>query len=139
MSSFAAESNRSEAPCLDIDSLTRRCLGRVDLAYRVLQKFHTSVGNDMALLEQAIAARNLKEVARVAHRVKGASLSVSACNLAEHSHRLECRALNLPTSTEQRSNESLEALDVLWTVLRSEYENVTEMATAKTEGFCSNE
>ena len=139
MSSIVAQTNEATARCLDMDSLTKRCLGRVDLAYRVLTKFHSSVGNDLALLEQAIASQNLNEVARVAHRVKGASLSVSACNLAEYSHRLECRALSQPSGAEQRMNESIESLDVLWSELRSEFENVSELTIAKTEGLSGNE
>jgi HPt (histidine-containing phosphotransfer) domain-containing protein len=139
MSSFVAETNNSTVRRLDLDSLTKRCLGRVDLAYRVLEKFNSSVGNDMALLEQAIVARNLTEVARVAHRVKGASLSVSACSLAEHSHRLECRALNLPSDAEQRLSDGLESLDVLWSELRTEFFNVAELATSKSGSFDTNE
>ena len=139
MSSVVARTNEPAARCIDMDSLTKRCLGRVDLAYRVLKKFHSSVGNDLALLEQAIAAQNLSEVARVAHRVRGASLTVSACNLAEYSHRLECRALSQGPSAEQRINEKLDSLDVLWWELRSEFENVSELTIATTEGVSGNE
>ena len=140
MSSFVAISDKSTSRCLDMESLQRRCLGRVDLANRVLEKFRVTVEDDMALLEQALSARNLQEVARVAHRVKGSSLSVSACNLAEFSHRLECQALTAATTAVPQCAEnhaaldSLHTLEALWCELHSEYLSVSKLTAPIAEG-----
>lgn len=65
-------------PVLDRDELFRRCTGKLDLVERVLDRFCSRFELDLAELEQAVFAEDLETVARVAHRIKGASASIAA-------------------------------------------------------------
>lgn len=81
-------SNKSDAP-LDFDELSTRCLGRVELVERVLGRFQESLGSELAELESAVRGADNESVARVAHRLKGTSVTVSAHDLQACAARLE--------------------------------------------------
>lgn len=74
---------------INVEDLLTRCLGRLDLAERILQKFLDALDVDVRQLEAAVQAGNADEVAHLAHRIKGASLAVSAGQLTACARHLE--------------------------------------------------
>lgn len=74
---------------LDWDALRHRCLGRDDLLNKALARFQVNFERDLKELEHVAAARNYPEVARIAHRIKGALLTISANGLASSMAELE--------------------------------------------------
>jgi HPt (histidine-containing phosphotransfer) domain-containing protein len=134
MSSTLARLNGLAPRSLDFESLNSRCFGRVDLVRRVLEVFHSTVDSDIALLEQAITAREWREAAKVAHRVKGSSLSVSASQLAEFSQQLERCAMNVAGGQTPQEADDLFVLESLLAELRVEYESVGEAIHTITRG-----
>ena len=82
----------SESTPVDLDDLLVRCLGRIDLAERILKKFETVLEADLQQLESAVHARDTEEIAHLAHRIKGASLAVSARPITECAKCLEVAA-----------------------------------------------
>jgi HPt (histidine-containing phosphotransfer) domain-containing protein len=73
----------------NLDELTARCLGRIDLVDRVLVQFQESLDQDLEQLDQAMANEDVAGIARVAHRVKGTSLTVAAHRLKDCAEELE--------------------------------------------------
>jgi two-component system sensor histidine kinase EvgS len=85
-------SSEPENRPLDFDELTDRCLGRLDLVDRVLERFHDSVDDELAHLEEALLRANADEIASHAHRIKGTSKTLAAHRLQECAERLEASA-----------------------------------------------
>ena len=85
--------NRSvdEKP-IDFDALADRCMGRLDLVARVLARFQEAAEKEMRDLQDALERSDRDEVAKIAHRVAGSSLTASANPLAECSRRIEREA-----------------------------------------------
>lgn len=71
------------------DELLERCLGKRELALRVLDRFKTQLAQDLESLQAALQDRDLYRMARVAHRIKGAAANVSAHALHQQSAALE--------------------------------------------------
>jgi HPt (histidine-containing phosphotransfer) domain-containing protein len=69
--------------------LLGRCLGKPELAMRVLQKFERQLADDLAGLEQAMAAHDLATAGSLAHRIKGAAANVAAHGIYEQAGLLE--------------------------------------------------
>ena len=69
--------------------LTEVTLGDAHLERQVLEQFRQSSREDSRSLRQAFEARDLTEVVRQAHRIKGASRSIGAIDLATSSEQLE--------------------------------------------------
>lgn len=74
---------------VDVNDLLGRCLGRLDLAERILQKFQCALEKDVRELEEAVRTTNTAEIAQLAHRIKGASLAVSAYKLIDCAQSIE--------------------------------------------------
>jgi Amt family ammonium transporter len=74
---------------LDPWELLGRCLGKPELAMRVLQKFEVQLGGDLAKLEAALEQRDHQQAGSLAHRIKGAAANVAAHGLCEQSGLLE--------------------------------------------------
>ena len=85
-------------PVLDQADLLKRCNGNAAFALKLLAKFRTCTGSDVREMEQAFNEGNGQGLASVAHRMKGASLSVSASALAKVAAGIEAAAQsgNLP-------------------------------------------
>lgn len=124
----------SPALALDFDALKERCLGRVDLALRVLEKFISQSDSDIARLENAIAARDCAEAARLAHLVRGSSLSVSADQLAECLYEVEQCAGDVAKGDTAQATNGWPALDSLITEVRMSYWRVGEAVHATIKG-----
>lgn len=91
---------------LDLDALVERCMGNIDFVQRILAKFQQRFPEDLAELERVLEIEDSGEVARVAHRIKGASATVSADGLqhaAAEIERLgrEGRTADVPAGIEQ--------------------------------------
>lgn len=74
------------------DDLLARCVGREDLVRRVLTAYLTQLNGDLGQLQKDIESQGFDEVAKVAHRLKGASANVSATEIQRQAERLELGA-----------------------------------------------
>ena len=74
---------------LRVDELLARCMGNINFATRVLAKFQDRLEEDLLELDKAILAHDAEAVARIAHRIKGASANVAAAQLHECSAEIE--------------------------------------------------
>ncbi len=96
---------------LDRDELLARCLGNLEFAMRVLDQFRSRLAQDLSDLDQALQDRNWDLLARLAHRINGASASVSAGQLRlqaaalEHAARAR-RVADLPAGVERLHGEA---------------------------------
>ena len=68
---------------LTFPSLLHRCMGKQDLARRVIVKFIVQAGNDANEIQTAIREQNASQLRLVAHRLKGSAANVSAEALRE--------------------------------------------------------
>jgi HPt (histidine-containing phosphotransfer) domain-containing protein len=91
MDSVHAHIPQANSP-VDVSELLARCLGRIDLVERILWRFHQTLEADLAQIEVAAEMLRADEVARIAHRIKGASLAVSAPVLTSCAQDLEAVA-----------------------------------------------
>ncbi len=66
---------------LNQEELLSRCLGNVDLAERLLNRFQTEFARGLEELEQLVEAKDSETVCRVSHRLKGAAANISAADL----------------------------------------------------------
>ncbi len=69
--------------------LRNRCMGNADLMRRVLKKFQRRFSEELAELNEALELGDTPRLARLAHRVKGTSASVSARRLQQTAAELE--------------------------------------------------
>ncbi|HUY33629.1 MAG TPA: response regulator [Pirellulales bacterium] len=74
---------------LDWDALVERFTGDLDFVQMLLDKFERQTELDLEQLERAIATRDAKQTALVAHRLKGAAANLSAEALREAAANLE--------------------------------------------------
>ncbi|QDU77468.1 Hpt domain protein [Bremerella volcania] len=82
----------AEEQSINWETLKSRCIGRLDLVEKALNRFQDSLADDLESLEEAVEKLNSQEVARIAHRIKGTSLTVSADRLAGYAMHLERQA-----------------------------------------------
>jgi HPt (histidine-containing phosphotransfer) domain-containing protein len=74
---------------LDLEGLRNRCMGNLDLVQRVLKMFCQRIPEEMGTMEKALELKDTEQIARVAHRVKGSSASVSADGVARAAAEIE--------------------------------------------------
>ena len=74
---------------VDTNDLLARCLGRMDIVERILSRFQGVLDDDLDQLERALRSSNTEEIVQIAHRIKGASLAVSAYDLSDCASRIE--------------------------------------------------
>jgi len=74
---------------LNTEELLGRCLGKVELAQRVLDRFQKQLADDIPRLAHAVEKCEGAVIATVAHRIKGAAANVSAYGLRERAAALE--------------------------------------------------
>jgi Amt family ammonium transporter len=106
---------------LDGEELLARCMGNWDFAMRVVSKFRSRLEQDLIDMDQALQAQDCDLLARLAHRIKGASASVSAVQLRQRAAELEHaararRSADVSTGVERlrhESNRFLHELSVL--------------------------
>ena len=74
---------------IDFPSLLQRCMGKPELAQRLVQKFLVQAGADLQELETAIRENDATRLRLVAHRIKGSAANVSAEAIRDCASRLE--------------------------------------------------
>ena len=84
---LAAEPHASDV--LNLQELQDRCMGNIELMQRVLGKFQQRIPEELAELEKALELRDMAQIARVAHRVKGSSANVSARGIEQAAVEIE--------------------------------------------------
>ena len=67
----------------DFETVLERCLGKEELAERVLKKFSTQLEDDNGVLLNAVEENNAEEIRHVAHRLKGASSNLGIMGIYE--------------------------------------------------------
>jgi HPt (histidine-containing phosphotransfer) domain-containing protein len=87
---------------LNLEELLARCLGRVDLMDRLLANFDETLAPQIDQLEEAVQISDAPQIKSIAHRIKGAALTVSARELSKCAEKLEASAAN--PSSEQCAN-----------------------------------
>ncbi len=95
------------ADVLDVEDLLARCLGNVEFADRILGKFQERCDEDVSALEKAVFDCDEESVARLAHRLKGASANASALGLQRHASEIERAARHDAFDDVPASMESL--------------------------------
>jgi len=123
----AASISCTESVAVDVMGLLGRCLGNIELASRVLAKFHETGRHDLDELERSVIVSDWKAAENVAHRFKGAASNISAGllqNLAAQAERL---------SREQNELELGETL----AQLRDEWLNFERYAAAFAPASCA--
>jgi signal transduction histidine kinase/DNA-binding response OmpR family regulator/HPt (histidine-containing phosphotransfer) domain-containing protein len=74
---------------IDFTSLLHRCMGKQDLARRLIQKFLVQATADVQEMEAALREQDAARLRLVAHRLKGSAANLSAEALRECASRLE--------------------------------------------------
>ena len=69
---------REAPPPLDRRQLINRCLGRIELAERLIVSFQTRFPNEAGQIERALAEGDEPNLVRLVHQLKGAAANVSA-------------------------------------------------------------
>jgi HPt (histidine-containing phosphotransfer) domain-containing protein len=69
---------REPSPPLDRRQLINRCLGRIELAERLIASFQTRFPNEAGQIERALSEGDEPNLIRLIHQLKGASANVSA-------------------------------------------------------------
>ena len=64
-------------------------MGKLDFAQRLLSRFESRLDDDLEELEQQVGSGDLLGIARVAHRIKGASANIAAPRLKAQSADIE--------------------------------------------------
>ena len=80
------------AEVLDWNALLHRCMGRTDLADRVVAQYRQNLEASSDAIRRAVESADTDEIARLAHRLKGTSLTVSASAVADAAACLEASA-----------------------------------------------
>jgi CheY-like chemotaxis protein len=84
-----AENPARESGPIDYPSLLRRCMGKRELAARLIGKLVAQAGHDTKEIAQAVQQHDAAALAAAAHRLKGASANVSAEGLCRVASELE--------------------------------------------------
>ncbi len=117
-----------EPAALEFEQLLARCMGNLEFAERVLGKFQERLEEDLVQIERGLDSGDAKEIARVAHLLKGASGNVAATALQAEAANIEALArerrleqvpLHLDRLRSQRSRfvDSVSALGPSWAEL----------------------
>ena len=72
------DANDDSSAVIDRPSLLKRCLGKPELADKLLVKLHARLGTDLYEIKLAVDAGDCEQIARCAHRLKGAAANLSA-------------------------------------------------------------
>ena len=95
---------------IDFEELIDRCMGRLDLAQRILSRFSEAAEAEMLALQEALARSDRDAIGQIAHRVAGGALTASAGPLADRCRRLEHEAVaGEPGEFEELVAETLQA------------------------------
>jgi len=83
------EATQPDVAIVNYSDLVARCMGNLAFAEKILGAFEQRLDEDLVLLENEFNQHDAAGIARVAHRLKGASANVSANGLCDIFARLE--------------------------------------------------
>ncbi|HXY32715.1 MAG TPA: ATP-binding protein [Planctomycetaceae bacterium] len=83
-----------DLPVLDYATFLKRCSGQSEVAQKILAKFRSRLGREIAEIESALVAADLATAARLAHQLKGAAGNIAADPLYALAVELESLAKN---------------------------------------------
>ena len=83
-----ADARGSKNP-FDVDQLVRRCMGRIELAERLLKSFESRFPEDLSKIEECLREDDSPGLPRLVHQLKGAAANVSAPDLYSILARME--------------------------------------------------
>jgi HPt (histidine-containing phosphotransfer) domain-containing protein len=89
MSTALNENETIACKALNFDELVRRCMGRIELAERLLSSFDQRFPVELAEIERCLLAGDAPTAARLSHQLKGASGNVSAVALHAVASQIE--------------------------------------------------
>ena len=92
------------------EALLARCAGRTDLAQRVVAAFVAQLETDIPQLSHELSEKNIEDVAKLAHRIKGAASNVDAESIRASADLMEQHA----KSNEEDLSLELEKLTLHW-------------------------
>jgi HPt (histidine-containing phosphotransfer) domain-containing protein len=78
-----------DSEVLDVQGLSDRCLGNLELVERVLSRFETHLPRELAELERLMEVGDTDQLTLAAHRIKGSSSNVSAAGLQRVAAEIE--------------------------------------------------
>lgn len=109
----AVEDPRAEPAdrAIHFEDLVERCMGNLELATRLLAQSKPHLASDLDLLREQAETAEPIEVARLAHRLKGAAASIGAYQLSDVFVRIEERCGLGDTAT---ALDFLAELDTQW-------------------------
>lgn len=74
---------------VNLEQLVRRCMGRIELAERLLKSFETRFPDDLAKIEECLFSEDANGLSRLVHQLKGAAANISAPELYANLARME--------------------------------------------------
>lgn len=74
---------------VNLEQLVRRCMGRIELAERLLKSFETRFPDDLAKIEDCLLCDDANGLSRLVHQLKGAAANISAPELYAILARME--------------------------------------------------
>jgi len=105
----AADQGGGEYRGIDLPALLQRCMGKADLARRLVVKFREQCLADVLELEAALRGRDAARMRDVAHRIKGAAANVSAESVRAAASDLEAAGQEADLSSAPMLCERLKA------------------------------
>jgi ammonium transporter, Amt family len=73
----------------DMEQLVRRCMGKIELAERLLKSFESRFPEDLSKIEESLRGCDSPTASRMVHQLKGAAANVSAPDLYKMLAQLE--------------------------------------------------
>ena len=81
--------HQQDLAVLELWELLNRCMGKPELASRVLVRFQKQLDEDLNRIEMLLDKSEFESAREVTHRLKGAAANVAAHALRESAHSLE--------------------------------------------------
>jgi CheY-like chemotaxis protein len=106
----AGTESPSQDPPIDLAKLDEITGGDAEFTADLLQTFFASATESIVEMAQALSGGELQQLARIAHRLKGAAFNIHARAVGEAAAQLEQLAANQPA---ERSAQAIEAIRVL--------------------------
>jgi HPt (histidine-containing phosphotransfer) domain-containing protein len=104
------KSARADSP-FDWEQLVRRCMGRIELAERLLNSFESRFPEDLSKIEEALLENDSAGLPRLVHQLKGAAANVSAPDL----HSILARMEEAVRSAQRDiADECIDEIHVTW-------------------------
>lgn len=108
---LTSTANRIARDPVDLEQLVRRCMGRIELAERLLKSFESRFPVDLSKIEECLANDDASGLARSVHQLKGAAANISAPELYAILARMEQAVRGQQSAVAQ---ECLEEVHQAW-------------------------